>query len=100
MNEKKTVPLSAPITAYDTELRELQLRTASTADARAIGALPYAISHDQSVTLDLAVCAKYIGRLADIPASSVDQLALPDFNQLAWEVAGYFLAQDSVGSTS
>jgi len=100
MSEKRMFPLSVPITAFDKELTELHLRPASTADARAIGALPYAIRQDQSVALDLAVCAKYISRLADIPGSSVDKLALPDFNQLAWEVAQHFLGQGSTSSES
>ncbi|MGS1116871.1 phage tail assembly protein [Castellaniella sp. UC4442_H9] len=86
--------LATPIKAYGEEVTEITLREATTADARAIGSLPYAVvGEDGAVQLALAVCAKYISRLAGIPLSAVDQIPLADFHAMAWEVAQDFLAQ-------
>lgn len=91
--------LSTPIKAYGDEVTEVTLRSATTADARAIGALPYAVVGEEgAVQLALAVCAKYIARLAGIPLSAVDQIPLADFHAMAWEVAQDFLAQAQAGS--
>lgn len=87
--------LRAPIKAFGDEVRQLQLREPTTADARAINSLPYVFSQAGGgvPTVVPDVCAKYISRLADIPLSSVDQLVLGDFHALAWEVVNYFLQQ-------
>ncbi len=95
-----TFPLSKPITAHDEELTTLTLRKLGPADARAIRALPYHITSDESVHIDPEAAAKYIVKMARIPMSSVDQLDLADFNGLAWMVAGFFLRQGSEPTTS
>lgn len=93
--------LSKPIQAYGEEVHVINLREPTTADARAIKSLPYTISGDEgNVVLLLDVCAKYIARLADLPASAVDQIPLSEFHVMAWEVATYFLGQDSGNQAS
>ncbi|MFC3336903.1 phage tail assembly protein [Paracandidimonas soli] len=100
MSEKRTFVLSRPIRAFGEEVAVLEVRPATTADARAVGTLPYTIRPDESVALDLAACAKYVSRLAGVPGSSVDQLSITDFNQLSWDVAKDFLGQGSGDSTN
>lgn len=91
----KTISLKKPITAYGEELKALQLRAANTNDARTLKALPYTVQADETVSLNLDVCAKYISRLCNIPMSSVDKLDIADFNRLSWDVARFFLDQAS-----
>lgn len=88
-------PLRAAIKAHSEEVRELTLRELTGADVRAVKALPYRVGADESLSLDMDAAAKYISRMAAIPLSSVDQLALSDLNELAWKVAGFFLSSES-----
>lgn len=94
MNETK-YPLKTAIKAYGEEVTELTMRDPTPADARALKALPYVIGKDESVSLNLDVCAKYIERLCSIPPSSVDQIDLKDFNTLSWAVASFFFDTES-----
>lgn len=97
-NAKKDVtiiPLRTPIKAYGEEVSHLEMRAANAEDARILKALPYSIGNDESVNLNLDVCARYISRLCNIPMSSVDQLNLNDLNNLAWQVAGFFFGGGS-----
>lgn len=87
--------LSAPIQAHGEEVNSISLRRPTVPECRAIKALPYAIGKDEEVTLNLEVAAKYIAVCGAIPAPSVNQLDLADLNDLAWEVAGFFLTPAS-----
>ena len=96
MSEPIVYPLKKAITAHGEEVKELRVREATTADARALGSIPYFVQPDgETVTLNLVVCAKYISRLASIPQGSVDQLHVNDFNNLSWLVTQPFLSQAS-----
>lgn len=93
MSEPRIFDLAEPIQAYGEALRQLTLREPTTADVRAINALPYvfsAVGEGQPTPVP-EVCAKYISRLAGIPLGAVDKLAFTDFQALSWEVANYFL---------
>ena len=93
--------LSKPITAYGEEVSELELREPTTKDARIVNALPYTFQDASGIpALVPQACARYIERLASLPASAVDQIALVDFNTLSWEIAGHFLAQESAPQTT
>ncbi|MDU8357979.1 phage tail assembly protein [Pseudomonas syringae group sp. J309-1] len=96
----KPTTLAVPITAHDQEVTEITLRRPTTKEVRAIKALPYKIDKDEAVTLDMDVAAKYIAVCASIPASSVDQLDISDFNTLCWEIAGFFMSAESSKSTA
>lgn len=89
------IALRKPIRAYGEDVAHLEMRAATSADARALKALPYSIDSDESVNLNLEVCARYISRLCNIPMSSVDQLDLNDLNNLSWQVAGFFFGGGS-----
>lgn len=95
MSEPITVTLTTPITAYGAEVKTLTLRRPTGQDARELGALPYSVNDAGRPVPDLAVTAKYLMRLCDIPMSSVDQISLTDLNTLIWQVSGFFLSADS-----
>lgn len=92
--------LSKPIDAHGDAVDTLTLREPTPADARVVKALPYWVDKDENVLLNPTAAAQYIVRCAQIPMSSVDQLALPDFNALCWEIAGFFLRDRSQTSSS
>jgi hypothetical protein len=89
------IKLSGPIEAHGEQVGELTVRRPTVQEVRAIKALPYKIGKDEEVTLDTEVAAKYIAVCAGIPPSSVNQLDLTDFNELCWEVAGFFMKSAS-----
>ena len=93
MSEPRIFNLANPVKAYGNEVTQLELREPSTADVRAINALPYVFSAvgDGQPTPIPEVCAKYISRLAGIPLGAVDQLAFTDFQALSWEITNCFL---------
>lgn len=97
---EKVIKLSSPITAHGETLSEISLRVPTPADARKVKSLPYVMGADESVNLNVDVCAKYVELLAQIPPSSIEQLAMSDFNTLCWEVAGFFMGSGSEASTS
>lgn len=84
--------LSQPIQAHGEPVMVLTLRRPTVRECRQIGQLPYRIEKDESVGLNLDVAAKYIIVCAGIPGSSVDQLDVTDLNNLAWALAGFFMA--------
>ncbi|MFV2944236.1 phage tail assembly protein [Pseudomonas japonica] len=90
-----THKLSAPIQAHGEEVNELELRRPTVQECRAIKVLPYTIGADGYPVAEVEASAKYIAVCAKIPPTSVNQLALPDLNKLAWLVIGFFLPGDS-----
>ncbi|MDM1710633.1 phage tail assembly protein [Pseudomonas sp. 165] len=95
-----THTLTAPIQAHGEELKELTLRRPTVQECRAIKSLPYNIGESGYPILDVEVAAKYIAVCAAIPASSVNQLELPDLNNVAWLVVGFFMPRDSEQSAA
>ncbi|MFG0272680.1 phage tail assembly protein [Pseudomonas sp. zjy_14] len=90
-----THTLTAPIQAHGEEVKELTLRRPTVQECRAIKSMPYNIGESGYPILDVEVAAKYIAVCAAIPASSVNQLALPDLNNVAWLIVGFFMPRDS-----
>ncbi|MFG0501044.1 phage tail assembly protein [Pseudomonas putida] len=95
-----THTLAEPIQAHGDEVKELTLRRPTVQECRAIKALPYNIGESGYPILDVEVAAKYIAVCAAIPASSVNQLALPDLNNVAWLIVGFFMPRDSEQSAA
>ena len=93
-----THKLSEPIQAHGEEVTELTLRPPTVQECRAIKVLPYTIGGDGYPVADTEAAGKYLAVCAKIPPTSVNQLALPDFNKLAWTVVGFFLPGDSPAS--
>lgn len=87
-----TVQLSKPITAHGEETAELSFREPSVKDIRQIGLPQRLLPDGDSVAVEVRadVVAQYIARLAAIPMSSVDQLAIRDFNACMAVVMGFF----------
>lgn len=97
-----THPLAKPITAHGEQLRELQLRRPTPAEAKKIGRMPYVLTDLKTgaYSPDLSVVDEYISVCAGIPPSSVAQLDLVDLNQLAWAVCSFFTTPESSASSS
>lgn len=95
-----THTLTAPIQAHGEEVKELTLRRPTVQECRAIKSMPYNIGESGYPILDVEVAAKYIAVCAAIPASSVNQLALPDLNNVAWLIVGFFMPRDSEQSAA
>lgn len=85
------VLLTKPIKAHDEEVTVLELKEPTTKITRQLG-LPYRLD-ERGVPYPLAdVAANFIGKLAGIPMSSVDELSPVDFNNLALIVISFFLS--------
>lgn len=95
-----TLPLSAPIQAHKDELTELTIRRPTPKECRSIGAMPYTIDGEGMPKADPVAASEYIVLCAGIPMSSVDQLALPDFNKALWLVIGFFVKSGAEASAS
>ena len=106
MNEAQQImgaverPLSKPINAHGEEIRLVTLRRPTPKECRAIGRMPYGLDDRSMPVPDLNIVAKYLVVCLGIPESSVDQLALVDLNQLAWELVGFFLHPAAEASAS
>ena len=89
-----TVQLSKPITAHGEETSELTFREPTVKDIRQIGLpqrlVPSADGESVSVEVRADIVGQYIARLAAVPLSSVDQLAIKDFNVCMGVVMGFF----------
>ena len=83
------IPLSKPVQAHGEEVGELKFREPTAGDIQACG-YPLVIGHDESVSFDGSAMVKMIGRLADIPPSSAQQLSFRDFQACATHIASFF----------
>lgn len=81
--------LSTPIQAHDEELRALSFRDLTAKDIRTMG-YPFTFTTKGEVQADAAIMTRYIVALANIPTSSVDQLAPFDFLQATQVIMGFF----------
>lgn len=93
-----THKLAEPIQAHGEEVTELELRRPTVQECRNIKVLPYTVGADSYPIPDTDAAGKYIAVCAKIPPTSVNQLALSDFNKMAWAVVGFFLPADSGAS--
>lgn len=87
---KKIFTLRKPITAHDAELSVLELSEPTPEQVARLG-LPYQFDvSGGAMDFKMSVVMKYIAQLSGIPASSVNQLAVPDLQGLAMEIVGFF----------
>ena len=83
--------LTTPIQAHDEEVTVLEFKEPTTKIVRKLG-LPYKFD-DTGMPLPVTeIAARYMAELAKIPSSSVDQIAVYDFNNLCMVVLGFFLS--------
>lgn len=87
------VTLSKPIKAHGEEVCELELTEPTAKDVMELG-YPYLMvpndEGDTGIELRPKVAGRYISRLAKIPMSSVEQMAIADLQQLQGTVMGFF----------
>lgn len=85
----ETFTLSQPIQHGTTEIVELTLREPTTKDVNDLG-LPFKLDASLISEPVPVVCAKYISRLAGIPTSVVEKIALSDYTMLLYRVVAFF----------
>lgn len=86
----EAVSLKKPITAYDDEeVTEIKMRDIQGGDVIDLGQ-PMTFGQDGSFTFRMDVVARYISRLAKIPASSVREMTPQDLTACAVELATFF----------
>lgn len=85
----KTFTLSQPIQHGSEQIFELTLREPTAKDANDLG-LPFKIDASLISEPVPAVCAKYISRLAGIPPSVVEKIALADYLPILYGVMAFF----------
>lgn len=83
--------LTTPIQAHDEEVKVLEFKEPTTKIVRKLG-LPYKFDETGMPLPVTEIAARYISELAKIPSSSVDQLAVYDFNNLCVVILGFFLS--------
>ena len=89
--QKEKFTLSEPIKAHGETLHELSVRRPTTEECRAIKAFPYVLGDTGLPVAEPEAAAKYMAVCCAIPPSSVNQLDLHDFNNLAWQIIGFFV---------
>lgn len=89
--KKEDFPLSEPIKAHGEELAVLHVRRPTPEECRAIKAFPYVLGESGLPVAEPESAAKYMAVCCAIPPSSVNQLDLHDFNNLAWKIIGFFV---------
>lgn len=92
-----TVALKKAIQAHGEEVNSLTFREPSTEDIIACG-YPFRLSDGQAYP-EAGPIAKYIGRLAGIPPSSVRQLGPEDFQSCLTVIIGFFGEGEEPGTT-
>ena len=81
--------LKHPIEHAGEKISELDLKEPTTKMCKQLG-MPYTVDLDGMPHLNTAVCAAYISKLAGLPPSVIETLALQALNVLCWMVMGFF----------
>lgn len=100
MSETIDFTLEKPITAHGAEVTVLAIRRPTMQEIRAIKVLPFALNEASFPVFDTEAVCKYLAVCCAIPAGSVNQLDLADFNQLCWVLASFFRSASSETPTS
>lgn len=95
-----SVPLSKPIKAHDEEISEIVMREPTPDDVMELG-YPFIVVFTESESTGIEfrpkVVARYIQRLAQVPASTVKAMTLADLSACQAAVQGFFGA-DATGT--
>jgi len=86
----KVITLSAPIQAHGEPVAKLELKKPTGEQVCRLG-LPYTMTPDGEVSINMKKVKGYLIELCAIPASAVEQIDPADLNTAAWDVAGFFL---------
>jgi len=88
----RVVPLRKPIKAYGNEINELKLREPVGKDIDAAGnPVLFALYENvPKIHFEAKAMSAMMSRLANVPASSIEQMHPKDWNNVAWVLAGFF----------
>jgi hypothetical protein len=89
---KFVYPLKKPVTAHGEQVSELLLAEPDTKLVMELG-YPYlgiASDNGAGVQLQPKVAARYLSRLAQVPMSTIEQIAIPDLHELHGWLMGFF----------
>lgn len=86
----KIITLSAPIQAHGEPIAKLELKKPTGEQVCRLG-LPYTMTPEGEVSINMKKVKGYLIELCAIPASAVEQIEPADLNNAAWDVAGFFL---------
>lgn len=86
----KVITLSVPIQAHGDQVSKLELKKPTGEQVCRLG-LPYTMTPDGEVSINMKKVKGYLIELCSIPASAVEQIEPADLNTAAWDVAGFFL---------
>lgn len=86
----KVIDLSSPIQAHGESVSKLDLKKPTGEQVCRLG-LPYTMTPDGEVSINMKKVKGYLIELCAIPASAVEQIDPADLNKAAWDVAGFFL---------
>ncbi|WP_421205459.1 phage tail assembly protein [Aeromonas enteropelogenes] len=86
----KVIPLSVPIQAHGEPLTKLEPKKPNGDQVCRLG-LPYTMTSDGEVSINMKKVKSYLIELCAIPASSVEEMDPADLNNAAWVIAGFFL---------
>jgi hypothetical protein len=90
LGDKIKLPLEKPIKAHGKEITYLEFRYPSGEDLLEIGSPNFAPDMQGHTHFDFAITGQYIVRLADVPLSTVKQMAPIDMMKAVGVVAGFF----------
>lgn len=86
----KVIDLSSTIQAHGEQVAKLELKKPTGEQVCRLG-LPYTMTPDGEVSINMKKVKGYLIELCAIPASAVEQIDPADLNKAAWDVAGFFL---------
>ena len=88
-NEKNVLKLDTPIEVGNETVAELRFKEPTVLQIEKCG-MPFRFS-DGELTVDTAVCSKYISVLAEIPPSTVRNMSPKDFMRASLIVTRFFV---------
>jgi hypothetical protein len=95
---KDTVWLAKSVDAYGDSIDKLTFRPPVAKDARACG-MPFRLSADNELIIDLPALMRLAERLANVPQSTIDSLSLVDLTEVQKALMSFFTESPSTSST-
>ncbi|MFM5431386.1 phage tail assembly protein [Aeromonas veronii] len=86
----KVIALSVPIQAHGEQVTKLEPKAPNGEQTCRLG-LPYTMTPEGEVSINMKKVKGYLIELCGIPASSVEGMDPADLNSAAWVIAGFFL---------
>lgn len=90
-----TLTLKTPVQAHGGMITALTLREPTGKDIRTAG-LPYNLAADGGINIAAGPMGKMLSALAEVPPSTIDMLAAPDWNAAAMVVLGFITGPEEI----